>query len=63
MTLRLDENQMQALRETAVREHRSMQEVARDAIAQYTSRRSGNRDALIHRIGVEHARVLRRLGE
>jgi predicted transcriptional regulator len=63
MTLRLTAEETEALRKTAEQEHRSMQEVARTAIKEYTSRRAENRDEHIQRILKEHAEVLRRLGE
>lgn len=63
MTLRLDDAEDKALEETARREHRSKQEVARAAIREYTSRRTKLRDEAIHRIVSENADLLRRLGE
>jgi predicted transcriptional regulator len=63
MTLRLDEADDKALEETARREHRSKQEVARAAIREYTSRRIRVRDEAIQRIVAEDADLLRRLGE
>jgi predicted transcriptional regulator len=63
MTLRLTEQEAEALRKTADREHRSMQEVARSAINEYTSRRLRRRDEAIDRILNEHARVIERLGD
>lgn len=62
MTLRLTDEETEALRRTAEREHRSMQEVARAAINEYTSRRLRRRDEAIGRILTEHARVIERLG-
>jgi predicted transcriptional regulator len=62
MTLRLSPEEADALRETARRERRSMQAVAREAIAQYVSSRTGRRDDLLRRIVVEDAELLRRLG-
>jgi predicted transcriptional regulator len=62
MTLRLTPAETEALRETARREHRSMQEVARAAIGEYVSRRTSRRDAHILAIVVEDADLLRRLG-
>ena len=44
MTLRLSAAETEALRETARREHRSMQEVARQAIGDYVARRTRRRD-------------------
>lgn len=63
MTLRLTDEETEALRKTAEREHRSMQDVARTAVSEYTSRRLQRRDEHIDRILVEHARVLKRLGD
>lgn len=63
MTLRLTAQEAEALRETARREHRSMQEVARTAIDEYVSRRARRRDAHLAAIVREDAELLRRLGE
>ena len=62
MTLRLTPAETEALRETARREHRSMQEVARAAIGEYVSRRTSRRDAHLRAIVAEDAELLRRLG-
>ena len=62
MTLRLTPAETEALRETARRERRSMQEVAREAIAVYVSSRTRRRDEYLERIIAEDAEVLRRLG-
>ena len=62
MTLRLSVEQTEALRETARRERRSMQEVAREAIATYVSSRVRRRDELLARIVAEDAELIRRLG-
>ena len=62
MTLRLSPAETEALRETARREHRSMQEVARIAIDEYVTRRRRRRDALLASIVQEDAELLRRLG-
>ncbi|HEY8799169.1 MAG TPA: ribbon-helix-helix protein, CopG family [Candidatus Limnocylindrales bacterium] len=62
MTLRLSPEETEALRETARREHRSMQEVAREAIATYVSSRTRRRDEHLAQILVEDADLLRRLG-
>jgi len=62
MTLRLSAEETEALRETARREHRSMQEVAREAIAAYVSSRVRRREELLARIVVEDAELIRRLG-
>lgn len=63
MTLRLSAAQTEALRETARREHRSMQEVARAAIGDYVTRRARHRDAHLATIVREDAELLRQLGE
>ena len=63
MTLRLTPEETEALRETAHREHRSMQEVARAAIGDYVTRRTRRRDEHLAAIIREDADLLRRLGE
>lgn len=63
MTLRLTEEQANALRATADRENRSMQEVAVTAVSEYVSRRTKRRDEALRRIAFEDAKLLRRLGE
>lgn len=62
MTLRLTVQETEALRDTAQREHRSMQEVARTAIDEYVTRRVRRRDAHLAAIVREDAELLRRLG-
>lgn len=62
MTLRLTPEETEALRETALRERRSMQEVAREAISSYVTRRARRREELLARIVIEDADLLRRLG-
>jgi predicted transcriptional regulator len=62
MTLRLTSAETEALRDTARREHRSMQEVARSAIDEYVTRRTRRRDAHLATIVHEDADLLRRLG-
>ena len=62
MTLRLTPEETKALRETARRERRSMQAVAREAIAIYVSTRTRRRDEHLAMIVVEDADLLRRLG-
>ena len=62
MTLRLTTQETEALRETAQREHRSMQDVARTAIDEYVTRRSRHRAAYLAAIVREDAELLRRLG-
>ena len=64
MTLRLDEAETEALRKTAKRQDRSMQEVAREAIREYIDRTS--RRELLDRVLDEElprfAEALERLG-
>ena len=62
MTLRLTPAETEALRETARREQRSMQEVARIAIDEYVTRRVRRRDEHLAAIVREDAELLRRLG-
>lgn len=62
MTLRLTDAETEALRETARREHRSMQEVARIAIDEYVTRRVRRRDEHLATIVREDAELLHRLG-
>lgn len=63
MTLRLTPAETEALRETARREHRSMQDVARTAIEEYVTGRARRRDAHLGVIVREDADLLHRLGE
>ena len=62
MTLRLTPEETEALRETARREGRSMQTVAREAIVAYVTDRARRRDRALERIVAEDAELLRRLG-
>lgn len=62
MTLRLTPEETEALRDAARRERRSMQAVAREAIAVYVSNRTRRRDEHLARIASEDAELLRRLG-
>jgi hypothetical protein len=62
MNLRLTNAETEALRRKATEEGRSMQEVARTAIAQYTSDRPGRLALAIERVRREDAEVLERLG-
>jgi predicted transcriptional regulator len=62
MTLRLTPEETEALRQTARREHRSMQEVAREAIAVYVTSRTRRRNEHLARIVAEDAELIRRLG-
>ena len=65
MTLRLAEDESEALRQRADLEHRSMQDVARQAIREYIENHS--RSDLLDRVLDEelprYAEALRRLGE
>jgi hypothetical protein len=61
MNLRLTDSESAALRRKAAEEGRSMQEVARSAIAQYVSDRPERLRAAIERIRTEDAELLDRL--
>jgi hypothetical protein len=61
MNLRLTDAETEALRRRAQQEGRSMQEVARSAIAQYTSDRPARLEAAIARVRTEDAELLERL--
>jgi hypothetical protein len=61
MNLRLSESETEALRRKAAEEGRSMQEVARAAIAEYVSDRPGRLRAAIERVRREDAELLDRL--
>ncbi|HZC62143.1 MAG TPA: ribbon-helix-helix protein, CopG family [Streptosporangiaceae bacterium] len=65
MTLRLSDEEADALRQRARLEDRSMQEVAREAIREYVEQRS--REDLLEQVLDEevprYAEALRRLGE
>ena len=63
MTLRLTEDETEALRRQARRENRSMQEVARDAIARYTSEREALRAAALSQISADWTEIFDRLAE
>ncbi|MGQ0844056.1 MAG: ribbon-helix-helix protein, CopG family [Sporichthyaceae bacterium] len=63
MTLRLSDDEQEALRAKAEAEGRSMQEVARTAIRLYVSDRPQRFAALLERVATEDAEILRRLGE
>lgn len=63
MTLRLTDEETEALRRTAEREDRSMQEVARDAITRYTSDRDRLRTEALTRIGADWREIFDRLAE
>jgi hypothetical protein len=61
MNLRLTESETEALRRKATEEGRSMQEVARTAIAEYVSGRPERLRAAIDRVRTEDAELLDRL--
>jgi predicted transcriptional regulator len=61
MNLRLSEDETTALRRKASEEGRSMQEVARTAIAEYVSDRPARLRSAIERIRTEDAELLDRL--
>ena len=61
MNLRLTDDETEALRRKANEEGRSMQEVARAAIAEYVSDRPQRLRAAIERVRTEDAELLERL--
>ena len=61
MNLRLTDAESEALRKKAEQEGRSMQEVARAAIAQYVSERPRRLKAAIERVRAEDSELLERL--
>lgn len=61
MTLRLDEKTNDALRLRAEAEGRSMQDVAKQAIAEYLDRRPTRLQEAIARVATEDAELLDRL--
>ena len=61
MNLRLTDAETDALRRKAEEEGRSMQEVARTAIAQYVAHRPDRLRAAIDRVRTENAELLARL--
>lgn len=61
MNLRLNDDEAAALRRRAAAEGRSMQEVARAAIAQYVTDRPARLRRAIERIRTEDAELLDRL--
>ena len=63
MNLRLTDEETDALRRRAEQEGRSMQEVARTAIRQYTTDRPSRLAAAIERIRTEDAELLDRLAK
>ena len=62
MNLRLTEAETEALRRKAEQEGRSMQEVARAAIAAYVTDRPHRLQAAIARVREEDAELIERLG-
>ncbi len=63
MTLRLDEVETEALRVTAQRENRSMQDVAREAIVRYTGERDRLRTEALRQIALEWRETFDRLAQ
>lgn len=63
MNLRLSDAESEALRAKADEEGRSMQEVARTAIAQYVSERPQRLRTAIERVREEDRDLLRRLAQ
>jgi predicted transcriptional regulator len=61
MNLRLSDSETAALRRKAEEEGRSMQEVARSAIAEYVSDRRARLRSAIERVRTEDAELLDRL--
>jgi predicted transcriptional regulator len=61
MTLRLTDEEAEALRRRAEQEGRSMQEVARTAIREYTTDRNTRLASAIEKIRIEDAELLDRL--
>jgi hypothetical protein len=62
MNLRLTDSETAALRRKAAEEGRSMQDVARSAIAEYVSGRPARLREAIERVRTEDAELLDRLG-
>ncbi len=62
MNLRLSDSEADALRRKAAEEGRSMQEVARSAIAEYVTARPERLSAAIEKVRSEDAELLDRLG-
>ena len=62
MNLRLSDGEAEALRRKAADEGRSMQEVAKAAIADYVSGRPERLRAAIEKVRTEDAELLDRLG-
>ncbi|MGH3901192.1 MAG: ribbon-helix-helix protein, CopG family [Pseudonocardiaceae bacterium] len=64
MTLRLTDDETQALRAQAESEHRSMQDVARSAVREYVQRRcaAAQVDGALHVLIPRYTGLLERLG-
>lgn len=62
MTLRLDEDETEALRRRSERDGVSMQDVAKTAIREYVADRSERLKAATERVRIEDAELLERLG-
>ena len=65
MTLRLTDEETEALRRRAEREHRSMQDVARQAVRDYIDRTSRREliDQVLDEVLPQYAEALERLGQ
>lgn len=63
MTLRLTDEETEALRLAAEEEHRSMQDVARQAIREYTARREASFAEAVDFVVRRDAELLDRLGQ
>jgi predicted transcriptional regulator len=61
MNLRLNDDETTALRRKAAEQGRSMQEVARSAIAEYVTDRPARLRAAVERVRTEDAELLDRL--
>ena len=63
MTLRLSDEETEALRAYAEATGRSMQDVARQAIHEYVTERRATRRAILQRIAAEDAELLNLLAQ
>ncbi|TWF91604.1 ribbon-helix-helix protein, CopG family [Saccharopolyspora dendranthemae] len=63
MTLRLTDEENEALRQAAEDEHRSMQDVARQAIREYTARREVSFAEAVDFVVQRDAELIERLGQ
>jgi predicted transcriptional regulator len=63
MTLRLTDEETEALRRTAEAEGRSMQEVAREAVRRYTEQRSEELVRFVDQFSADNANLMRRLAK